>query len=277
MKTPSASSFTRPRRAILAAIGSLAFFLLPFVLFHPEKKPVPPRHVSKRSIEFLPAGNGAADPGLDYILQRHDPRLFLFPGEKRGFALFRVRPDIPEPAISSGIRSDLLFPARGAAVLRPTMKPAPLPRSAASFSAPLFVPSLRDLPGEETSSSPAESASREPFAPVIRTASGNVLPGSRIDSFRESEIRSLRPQGPTRLLVEPPPVPGLPGHADLLVSCGVSRLDREACRRLDLLLQSAAFPDHSSGPEVFSIYWLPPSVSSAFSAKLGEDKEEPGS
>jgi len=275
MKTPSASSFTRPRRALLAAGGSLAFFLLPFVLFHPEKKPVVPHPVSKRSIEYLPADRMAALPGLDRFLAYHDPRLFLFPDEKRGFALFRVRPDVPGSAAPSGIRSDLLFPDRSPAALRPLMKPAPLPRSEAVFSAPLPVSSFRIDAGPAVPSSPGPApAGQEKFVPVIRSASGRVLPGSRINAFNGPEILSLHPKGPTRLLAEPPALPDLPGYAGILGSCGVSKLDAEACRLLNLLLQDAAFHTRSAGPEIFTVYWLPPEVSSAFSAKLREDKEE---
>lgn len=278
MKTPSASSFTRPRRALLAAGGSLAFFLLPFVLFHPEKKPVVPNRASKRSIEYLSASRRADLPGLDRFLSYHDPRLFLFPDEKYGFALFRVRPDILEPAaVPFGNHSDLLFPIRSSASLRPSMKPSPLPRSEAAFSAPLMVASFRpDAAGPAAASPEPISAGQTKFVPVIRTASGQVLSDSRITAFSESELLSLHPQGPTRLLAEPPALPDLPGYAGILGSCGVSKLDSEACRLLNLLLRGGAFRNRSSGPEIFTVYWLPPKVSSAFSAKIGEDKEEEG-
>ena len=280
MKTPSASSFTRPRRALLAAAGSLAFFLLPFVLFHPEKKPVLPNHTSKKSIEYLTPSQAAALPRLNRFLAYHDPRLFLFPDEKRGFALFRVRPDLLEPAAPSGTHSDLLFPVRSSPS-HSHMKPAPLPRSKAAFSAPLPVASFRvGKAAGPVVSSPAEPGpgGQIKFVPVIRTASGQVLPGSRIAAFGESEILSLHPRGPTRLLAEPPALPDLPGYAGILDSCGVSRLDAEACRLLNLLLRDAASRARSSGPEIFTVYWLPPQVSSEFSAKLREDKEkEPGS
>lgn len=281
MKTPSASSFTRPRRALLAAGGSLAFFLLPFVLFHPEKKPVVPHPASKRSIEYLPADRVSALPGLNRSLTYQDPRLFLFPDEQRGFALFRVRTDVLESAAPSGIQSDLLFPDRSPAALRPVMKPAPLPRSEAVFSAPLPVFSLRtDDAGPAVPSPGPAPEGQAKFAPVIRTATGQILPGSHITAFSESEILSLQPKGPTRLLAEPPALPDLPGYAGILESCGVSKLDAEACRLLNLLLQSAAFRTRSAGPEIFTVYWLPPEVSSAFSAKLREDDKEeeaPGS
>lgn len=278
MKTPPASSFTRPRRALLAAGGSLAFFLLPFVLFHPEKKPVVPNHTSKRSIEFLSASRAAALPGLKRFLAYHDPRLFLFPDEKQGFALFRVRPDILEPAAPSGSSSDLLV--FSSAAPRPSMEPAPLPRSEAVFTAPLPVPSFRiDAAGPASSPSPAAGPEdRVKFVPVIRTASGRVLPGSRITAFGEPEILSLHPRGPTRLLAEPPPLPDLPGYAGILESCGVSKLDMEACRLLGLLLRGTASRTPSSGPEIFTVQWLPPAVDPAFSAELKDGKEEvPGS
>ena len=274
MKTPSASSFTRPRRALLAAGGSLAFFLLPFVLFHPEKKPVVPHITSKRSIEYLPEGGKNADPGLRYMLQRHDPRHFLFPGEKQGFALFRVRPDILEPDVSSGLKTGLPV---SSAVSSPhdSMKPGSLPRSEAAFSAPLFVPSsLADASDPADLFAPAEGGTPVKFAPVIRSASGRILPDSRISAFSESEIQSLHPLGPTKLLVEPPSLPELPRHAGILTSCGVPRLDMEACRQLNRLLQKTVLPDHPDGPEVYSVYWLSPAVSTAFSAGLQEDKEE---
>ena len=273
MKTPSASSFTRPRRALLAAGGSLAFFLLPFVLFHPEKKPVVPNHTSKRSIEYLSPSRRAALPGLNRFLAYHDPRLFLFPDEKCGFALFRVRPDVFEPSVASEVHSDLLFPARSSESPRPSMTPSPLPRSEAAFSAPLSAASFPIEAGPVSSPEP-DPAGTAKFAPMIRSASGQTLPGSQITAFSESEILSLHPQGPTRLLAEPPALPDLPGYAEILGSCGVSRLDVEACRLLNLLLQDAACPARSSGPEIFTVYWLPPQVSSEFSAKLREDKEE---
>ena len=278
MKPPSASSFTRPRRALLAAGGSLAFFLLPFVLFHPEKKPVVPNHSSRRSIEYLPAGRMAALPGLNRFLAYHDPRLFLFPDEKCGFALFRVRPDVLETAAPSEAHSDLLFPARTSAALRPLMKPAPLPRSEAVFSAPLPVSSFR-IEAVPAVSSPGPAPERHAkFVPVILSASGRVLPGSGITAFSEQEILSLHPKGPTRLLADPPALPDLPGYAGILESCGVSSLDMEACRLLNRLLQGAASRTRPAGPEIFTVYWLPPAVSSDFTAKAGEDKEEePGS
>lgn len=274
MKTPSASSFTRPRRALLAAGGSLAFFLLPFVLFHPEKKPVVPHITSKRSIEYLPEGGKNADPGLRYMLQRHDPRHYLFPGEKRGFALFRVRPDVLEPDVSSfGLHSGL--PVSSASSPHDSMKPGSLPRSGAAFSTPLFFPS--SLPAASDPAElpvSAEGETPEKFVPVIRSAFGGILPGSRITAFSESEIQSLHPQGPTKLLVEPPSLPELPWHAGILTSCGVPRLDMEACRQLNQLLQKPVLSDHPGGPEVYSVYWLSPAVSTVFSAGLQEDKEE---
>ena len=274
MKTPSASSFTRPRRVLLAAGGSLAFFLLPFVLFHPEKKPVAPNPVSKRSIEYLSVSRRAALPGLTRFLKYHDPILFLFPDEKRGFALFRVRPDVLESAAPSEIRSDFLFPFRSSASFRPSMKPAPLPRPEAAFSEPLPVTSFR-IPAASAESSPAsDPAGHEKFAPVIRTMSGRVLPDSRISAFSESELLALHPNGPTKLLAEPPVQPDLPGYAGIMESCGVPRLDMEACRLLNRLLRKASFPAHSSDPEIYTVYWLPAEVSSTFSAQLQEDKEE---
>ena len=272
MKIPSASSFTRPRRALLAAGGSLAFLLLPFILFHPEKKPVVPPHASRRNIEYLPAGSESADPGLQYMLQRHDPRLFLFPGENRGFAIFRVRPDFLEPDISSEHRAELLFPAHSSVSPRPAMTPGPLPRSETAFSASLFIPSPRIAPASTDAS--VEPGKLEKFVPVIRAASGEVLPDSRITAFSESEIRAFHPRGPTRLLVELPALPDLPGHAGILASCGVPRLDVEACRRLNLILQGSALPKLSRGQDVFSVYWLAPAVSPAFSAGLQEENEE---
>lgn len=270
MKTPSASSFTRPRRVLLAAGGSLAFFLLPFVLFHPEKKPVVPHLTSKRSIEYLPDGGRNADPGLRYMLQRHDPRHFLFPGEKQGFALFRVRPDILEPDVSFGLRSGPPLPSPASP--HDSMKPAALPRPETAFSAPLFYPSSPSAaPGPETAPASGKDKTPGKFAPVIRNASGGILPGSRITAFSESEIQSLHPRGPTRLLVEPPSLPELPGHAGILVSCGVPRLDMEACRQLNLLLQKPVLSDR---PEVFSVYWQSPAVSPVFSDGLREDEEE---
>lgn len=276
MKTPSASSFTRPRRVLLAACGSLVFFLLPFILFHPEKKHVVPKPVSKRSIEYLPAGRENADPRLNYILQCQDPRLFLFPGEKRGFALFRVRPEAFQSAAPFEIRFDLLVPPRSSA-RPPAMKPSPLPRAGTVFQAPLPVSFLHRGSGPESSPSFGAGAvpdKREAFAPEIRTASGRVLPGSRITSFTESEIRSLHPRGPTRLLVESPALPELPGRAEILESCGVPRLDGEACRLLNLLLLARELPDQSPGPDIFSVQWVPPGVSPAFSEKIRADKEE---
>ena len=278
MKTPSASSFTRPRRALLAAGGSLAFFLLPFALFHPEKKPVVPNQTSKRSIEYLSPSSKAAMPGLNRFLTYHDPKTFLFPDEKCGFALFRVRPDVFETAAVSGLRSDPLFPDRASASLHSPMKPSPLPRSEASFSAPLLAASPRIDAGPVVSSPDPDPAGQADFAPMICTASGQILPGSRITAFSEAEILSLHPRGPTRLMAEPPPLPDLPGYAGVLDSCGAPRLDMEACRLLNLLLQDAVYSPSSSGPEIFTVHWLPPQVSSAFSAKLREDKEEePGS
>ena len=271
MKTLSASSFTRPRRALLAAGGSLAFFLLPFVLFHPEKKPVVSNSVSKRNIEYIPAGREAEYPRLSYLLRYHDPGLFLFPGEKRGFALFRVRPVILEPAASSGIRPDILFPPRLSGSSVPAMRPAPLPRSETAFSAPLTFPLFRMEPANREEA--AEIAKQGKFVPAIRTSSGEALPGSRITGFSESEIRTLHPQGPTLLLVEPPSLPDLTGHAGILRSCGVPRLDAEACRLLNLLLQKESIPDSFSG-SVFSVHWVAPETSPAFSAKIREEKEE---